>query len=906
MPEWRRIVERNLGDLSLDPAREAEIVEELAQQLEDVYQRALLRGASEEEAVELADAEVADWGALRKILQRIESRPPSRSTQGARSPRARPEGTAGFFPRSAGGGLGDLRFGLRYLARRPGPLLAAVLTVALGVGVNSAVFSVIEAVLLRPLPYPDEDRLVSLYGVQSEQAESMFRVSEPDYRDIRDKSTSFEAIALGSYWTFNVKGPDLTERILGVRVTGDFFRVLGTPALIGRTLGPDDDKPDSPEAVVLSYGLWERMFGGRPDVLGETIGVNSRPHVIVGVMPRGFAFPADDVEMWGAIAGNMSGVPRHSRFLFSVARLAKGLDLGVAQSEMDALSKALQQSYPDTNRDWAVRLRPLREALVGGFRRPLWLLQCAVGVVLLVGCANLAALLVAQSASRRAEIAVRQALGASRWRLVRQRLVENLLLAGTGGVLGLGLAWALSHWFKANYPGPMPQLWAAGLSVGVLVFTIGVSAAVGIVLAVACNGDLRRGAVKSVLAGDRSGSQAKGTLGLHRLLVAAETALTLLLLVGGGLLLSSFVRLVSVDPGFRKSDVLTFNVFLTSSPYGSTTGQNQYIRAALERIESVPGVVRVGATSHMPLKEGSTSLKFEIEGSPVPFADAPLAAYRSVSSDYFETLDVPLLEGRGLSENDQAESPRVLLVNHRLARRHWPGESPVGKRLRWIDPQLDVGWLTVVGVVEDVRAFGLDQEDVDAVYIPYRQRTLPFLRWTAFAARTAGQPMAYWPMIREALLKLDPSVPVYEVKDVETLIRQSVAEPRFNAWVVGVLALASLSLALIGIYGVVSYATATRTREMAIRMALGARPADVARLVTVQGMLPVAAGALVGVAGSLLLTRFLESRLYEVTPTDPWVFGGGTALLCLAALAACLIPSHRASRLSLVEALRYQ
>jgi putative ABC transport system permease protein len=575
---------------------------------------------------------------------------------------------------------------------------------------------------------------------------------------------------------------------------------------------------------------------------------------------------------------------------------------------MDQVAAELEQEYPDTNRGWGVKVVSAHQTVVGDVRTALWTLMGAVGFVLLIACANVANLQLSRQATRQQELAIRNALGAGLWRVMRQVLVENLLLTLLGSACAMGFATFAVEGLKRLYPGEVPRLVDAQVNGAVLAFAIGLAVVTALVLAVASAPPWSgRASMDDALKEGRRGLAGGRKLELlRRVSVTAQVALALVLLVGGGLLAQSFLRVVSVEPGFRMGNLLTFNVWPTTAAYREQAQQKDYIRRSLERLRSVSGVEAVAAISQVPLSQGRTALKFEVEGKPLPRENAPEADYRSVSPNYFDVVGIPILRGRLLTSFDREESRKVAVINETMARRFWPGDDPVGKRIRWADPERDIGWLAVVGVVGDVKSQGLDAEERPAVYVPYPQRTHPHMRWTGFMVRTQGDAAALWPSVRQVFVDLDPTVPVYDVRTMDDLMESSVAERRFYAYFLGAFAIVALILGAVGIYGVISYSVSRRTHEMGLRMALGAQSADVMRLVIRQGMKPAVLGLGVGAISALGLTRWMESMLFEINATDPLTFLGVIVGLGITALVACAVPALRATRVDPSTALRHE
>jgi putative ABC transport system permease protein len=799
----------------------------------------------------------------------------------------------------------DVRYGIRLLLKNPGFSLTALLILALGIGANTTVFSVVNTVLLQPLPYANQERLVVFESHRlAAPTEDMFSTSPLDFADWHKDTRSFEQMAQATYWTFNLVHRPVPERVVGARVTGQFFPMLGMSPLLGRTLGPSDDQPGSADTVVLSYELWHRLFNADHNVIGQTFFFEGRAHVVVGVMPADFALPSSDVELWAPLADNMPGVPRNGRFLFSMGTLRPGITREQAQNEMDVISARLQQQYPDTNKAWTTSVIHARDALTINVRSALTLLMYAVCFVLLIACTNVANLLLSRAAARQKEFAVRTSLGARWGRLLRQTATENLLLTFAGAALGTFLSYFAVGWLRHAYPGKVPRLATATLDLKVLAFTIALALITGLALAMFSSLRMKESEMNAALkSAGRTASSGRKSENVRRLLAGTEIALAMVLLIGGGLLLRSFSKLIHVDPGFQTSNMLTMNVWL----FHGAAEQKQYIQRALKNIEAVPGVESAAAITHLPLSNaGRSTLKFVPTDHVVPASDAPEADYRSVNASYFRVAGVPLLRGRQFLETDAENAPHVAIVNESLARKIWPGQDAVGKTIRWIEPGQDVGPITIVGLVKNVRTEALDKEDDPAVYIPYLQRGVGYMRWTAIIVHTRENPLPLWPAIRSAVLSIDPNQPIYAVKTAEGLITAATAERRFLAQFLGVFSALALLLAVLGTYGVISYSVAQRIHEFGIRMALGAQRRDVLVMVTTQAAKIIVLGTICGVVIALLLSHLLSKLLYGISSRDPMTFVVVIAILSGTALLAALVPARRATKVDPVNTLRYE
>jgi len=892
MPDWRALVRARLGPLPVDPAREADIVDELAQHAAEHYADLIAGGAAEADAMRTALAPLSD---PRRVAADI-----------ARADRPRPAAPA---PPAAGGSIAgaflrDVTYAVRLLARAPGFAAVALVTLALGIGANAAIFSVVRAVILRPPPYRDPARLVAFLNSRSEAPGSITSSSMPDYEDWR-KLSSFEDLGLLSGWTFNIIGLELPERVFGARVTGSLFQTLGTPPLLGRTIGPEDDRPGD-EVVVLGYRVWQRLFGGDPAIVGRPIMMEGRPHIVVGVMPPRFRYPTDDIEMWAALKDNMGGMPRNSRFMAVVGRLKPGVTLATAQAEIDTATASLARQYPDTNNGWRVTLTGVHDALVRGSRPAVLALAGAVGLVLLIACANLANLLLARATSRRRETAIRLALGASRGRIAAQWLTENLVLALAGGACGVAIAFAAVRLVVAFGPADVPRLDETAVDVPVLAFTFVVAMLAGalpaLVPAIRSARESSASALKDGAGGYATAVGAKG----GALLIVGEIALAMTLAVAGGLLLKSFARLTSVQPGFDPSRVLSLKVFLGPPRYRSVTSEKQFIRGALDRMATIGGVESAAAVSQLPLGDPASGQPFTIEGRTFAPSERPNADYRAVSPSYFGTMRVPLLRGRPFSDADREDAPMVVIVNDAMARRFWPNEDPIGQRIRWSTgyAAFDTAPHTVVGVVADVKSGGLDKAERPAVYAPFAQRSFPWLRWTSFVVRTTGDPEPFARTIRRELTAIDPQQPIYQVAALDTVVSQSVAARRFNTGLIDLFAALAIALCAVGVYGTIGYWVAERAREIGVRMALGATRRGIRRMIVARACALSGAGVVLGIALSIWSGRLLSTLLFDVQPFDPATIAAAALLVLGTGAAAAYIPARRASALDPLSVIR--
>jgi putative ABC transport system permease protein len=794
--------------------------------------------------------------------------------------------------------LKDIRFSLRSLLKRPAFTAIAVITLALGIGVNTAIFSVINAVLLRPLTYSDPARLVTFRSHQS----------APDLADIEAQSRTFSKIGgevrQGLDYT---AGREPVQLQIG-QVTGGFFETLGVSAERGRVITAADDKPGAPFVVVLSQALWRGQFNADEQILGKTIPLSGNVYTIIGVMPATFVSPRDNTEAWtpvhvsNPLAANFRGV----HFLRTYARLAAGVTLEQARAEMQVIDQNLAAQYPEENKNRATLIVPLHERIVGQSRQSLLVLFAAVSLVLLIACANFANLLLARSAEREREFVIRAALGAGRWRLMRQLLTESLLVSLAGGLIAVWLAiWGtrLLIWFK---PENLPRLREINVDLRVLGFTFGVALLTGIIFGLLPAWTASRGGVSEALKeGGRSATAGSARQLLRRVFVIAELAIALILLVGAGLLIKTFWKLRSVEPGFRPDHLLTMRVELPEARYKEKDKQTRFRTQALQAIDSLPGV-QGAMVSELPLSGDTLDHEFLIDGRP-PIApgDEPSLQTRSVMGDYFQVMQMPLRAGRNFGPQDfGAQAQRVGIVNESMVRMYFPNEDPLGKRVRWARDPVN-RWFTIVGVVGDVKHFGLDLPELPALYSPYPEAD-PWKRWMTFIARTQSDPGAMSQAIKQQIWKIDPQLPLTRVQTMNEVAASSFAARSFNMFLLAIFAGLALVLAAVGIYGVMSYAVTQRAQEIGIRMALGARAPDVLALILRSGLTMTLIGVVIGLSGALALTRVMRTLLFGVTPTDTLTFVAVSAVLIVVALLACYLPARRASKVDPLVALRYE
>jgi putative ABC transport system permease protein len=804
----------------------------------------------------------------------------------------------------------DLRYGLRTLWKQPGFTAVAVVALALGIGANTALFSMVNAVLLRPLPVEQPAALVNVWSTNPQADSPRESASFLNFTDWREQSHVFTSVAAYTNTFATLTGNDAPEALDGLAASPELFETLGVQPVMGRTFTAQEAQAaDAP--IVISQELWRRRFGARGDIIGQPVTLDGRPRTVVGVLPARFKFPfnASAVkDYWTPLDPHDElNTKRGVGYLNVIARLKPGVTTEQAQTEMDAIARRLAEQYPDNNQGHGITLISTYEDTVGGVRPALLVLLGAVGFVLLIACANVANLLLVRATRRQREIAVRTALGATRWRVVRQLLTESLLLSLAGGAVGLLLAlWGVDA-LAGMLPEDVPRVREIALDGRVLAFTLGIAILTGLVFGLAPALAASRLDVNEALKAGGRGTGGWRRNRLRSFLVVAEVALSLMLLVGAGLLLKSFVRLREVSPGFKPEQVLTLSVALPEMKYETPAQQARFFQQLLTDTAAAPGVEAAAGVFPLPFSGDNARGKFEIEGQPAASeSESPNALSYIISPDYLRALDIPLLNGRGFNERDAQSAPRVVLINETLARRFFAGADPLGRHLV-ISSFADLGkpiTCEIIGVVGDVKHDGLDAEAEAEYYMPYQQATLSFM--TLVIRGTTDKPTALVAGARAAVAQLDKDLPITDIKPMNEWLAASVAPRRFNMLLLGGFALLALCLATVGIYGVMAYSVAQRTHEIGIRLALGAQAADVLRLVIGQGMALALIGIIMGLLGAFALTRVLATLLFGVTATDPSVFAGVTLLLALVALVACLVPAHRATRVDPMIALRHE
>ncbi|HYN85401.1 MAG TPA: ABC transporter permease [Pyrinomonadaceae bacterium] len=805
----------------------------------------------------------------------------------------------------------DLRYGLRMLRRWPGFTAVAVLTLALGVGANTAIFSVVNSVLLRPLDYPNAERIAAIQELNEKGTRG--QVTPANFLDWRAQNTVFERLAAIHARTANLSAADESERIDLAMTSIDFFPVFGVGPHLGRFFVPEEESAGHDPVVVIGYGLWQRRFAADPSIVGRSIMLDGQPYTVVGVAPAGFRYP-DKTEAW---VPPFQRVPtlspqmdveraRGFGFLSAVGLLKPGVTVEQAHDEMTAITARLREQYPEANNNRFNRVLSLHAHLVGDSSRALLMLLGAVALVLLIACANVANLLLARASARQKEIAVRLALGATRLRLIRQLLAESVLIALLGGAAGMLLGWWGVDLMRGALPVDFPLAQSIGVDLRVLGFTLLVSLLTGVVFGLAPALQSTKADVnESLKEGARGASGGARRSRVRSLLIVSEVALSLVLLIGAGLLFRSFLRLQAVELGFRPQSVLTFRLTPSGENFREDRQYTAFYEQVAERVRALPGVESVGLINTLPLVKGPTA-GFRVEGRPPLTRDKwAMVNFRSVSPDYFQAAGVPVVKGRAFDARDDASAPRVILVNQSVARRDFPGEEPVGKRINFgaTNPDGQPAWFEIVGVVADVRSLGLGEEPTPEIYTSYLQD--PFAGMS-FVVRSSVEPGGLVAGVREAVRQIDKAQPVSEVREMEQLVTEAAAQPRLNSLLLGLFAGLALLLAAAGIYGVMSYSVSQRTHEIGLRMALGAQKRDVLRLVVGQCIRFTLIGLALGLTCAFALTRVMATLLYGVDPTDPPTFAAGAALLMLVAVLSCYLPARRATKVDPLVALRYE
>jgi putative ABC transport system permease protein len=801
----------------------------------------------------------------------------------------------------------DLRYGYRALLRNPGFCGVAILALALGIGPNTAIFTMVNAVLLKPLPVPEPQRVVMIWGTMLKSGFDQLPVSGADYLDWKKQATSFDemaaAFAIPEYG-LNVSGAGEPERVPAATASKEFLPALGIRPIAGRNFRPEEDRPGGAPAVLISNAFWQRRFHSDPSAIGRTLTVDGVPRTIVGVVPHELGEMVS-ADLWLPTAIDPNNPERRNHNYGVVALLKPGVTVAQARAEMTVIAQRLERAYPATNSGWGTTLFPMAEMFTGRIRPVLMVLLGAVGLLLLIACSNLANLLLARAATREKEIAVRVALGAGRSRIVRQLLTESLALAMAGGSLGLLLAIWSVHVLRGAVPDMFPVLQHMSVDLPVLAFTLGLSIVTGLLFGMVPAWKSSHADLNTTLkeAGGRSES-AGGSHRVRSFLLASQVALAVLLSVSAGLLLRSFVRVAAVNPGVRVAHILTMNLSLPTVKYDTPVKRANFYKDLTERLESLPGVRSAGAVVFLPLRVSILSFRigvngFQIQGrQPVTQGQEPMADYRMVTPGYFNTIGIALRKGRLFDQHDDLDAKRVALINEAMAGKHFPRENPLGQNITTGGTSMEI-----VGVVADAKLYGLDAPIEPAIYVPHMQHPGESM---GLAVQTGGDPAAIASAVRREILKLDPEQPISSVRTMERVLSDSLMLRRVSMLMLAVFAALALTLAAVGIYGLTAYSVSRRTHEIGLRVALGASQAEILRLIIFRGLVISLIGAAIGLAAAFQLTRALSGMLYGVTATDPLVFAGVPLLLVAVSVIASYVPAHKATRIDPLVALRYE
>ena len=810
--------------------------------------------------------------------------------------------------------LHDLRYSARTLFKRPGFVLTTTLILALGIGANTTIFSVVNAVLIRPLPYEVPDRIVMIWETNQSQAVPRSIVSPANFLDWKKQNNVFEDLAAFRFWYYTVTGLGDPDRYQGARVSADFFPLLGIKPEFGRNFAPGEEQVGSDHVVILSHALWQRHFGGDQNIIGRPMTIDGEPFTIIGILPASFRFSRvlnAELELWMPIAFTSEQLTREDRSITVYGRLKPDVSLSKAQAEMDRITRHLEQQYPETNSVWASQVNDLHEQGIKPFRPLLLILMVVVCFVLLIACANVANLLLARATTRQKDVAIRLALGSGRLRLMRQLLIENLLLALLGGAAGLLLAYWGMKFLDVILRDRVPYLGKLSIDLTVLSFTLLVSVLVGVIVGLIPGLRTSRLNISDALKeGGKSLSEAPGRRRLRSLFVVLEVTLAVPLLIGAGLMLRSSLLLQNIDRGITLKNVLTMQISLPKAKYSTAQETAAFYQQTLLRIQSEPGVQSVSAVNFLPLTNLGDATSMTIEGRrPLPLGQEVTASYRVIDQNYFHTMGIPLLRGRYFTEQDNDESHGVVMINQTMARRYWTNEDPIGKRLKpqfptakvpW-RPESTNTWLEITGVVGDVKEAGLNDEQSAEIYIPYLQNPSSLMN---LLVRSKSDPLRLVPAVRRQVLGVDKDQPVYNIKTMEDVFRESISAPHIITSLLEVFAAVALILAAIGVYSVMSYSVAQRTHEVGVRMALGAQHQHVLRMILGYGLKLVLIGIGLGVTAAFVVTRVISNLLFGVSATDPTIFVVVPVLLIAVAMFASFFPARRALRVDPLVALR--
>jgi putative ABC transport system permease protein len=926
MPDWKQFVREHLPDLRLAPEREEEIIEELAQQLEESYSEAIARGATESEAESHAMAQFVDWNSLAQEIRRAE-RPAA-----ARLPESIPKAVSEQRLRKRRGGnmladlVQDVRFGFRMLPKNPGFTAVAVLTLALGIGANTAIFSVVNAVLLEGLPYKDPGKLMFVWATFISQGVSISGSSAPDFRAWREQNHVFTGMAAGNISAFNVSIQNQEPtRLDGANITADMFPLLGVNPILGRNFLPEDEKWGQHRVVLLTYGFWQDKFGGDQTVVNRKLRLNGQEYTVVGVMPRGMPFfdnlPPVNLFVPLSYAPSDEMNTRGNHYLNVVGRLRPGVSVAQAQAEMAGIAAQLEKEFP-ANKGLGTKVIQVRDQLVGDVRPALLVLLGAVAFVLLIACVNVANLMLVRATAREQEFAVRAALGATRLRLLTQLLAESLPIALLGGAGGVLLAiWGIRA-LASLIPDNLPRFNAIAVNGGVLLFTLTISLLTAVLFALVPTLQAAKAAIQDTLReSGRGGSDGHGRNRLRSILVVSEMSLALLLLVGAGLLIKTFSALRHADAGFSPDHVLTMEIKASESGEGQENRIVQFFEQLSARTTGLPGVQAAGATTTLPLGAGmGWGKNVTIQGKvpPASLDQVPMVMFQLSTPGYMDAIGAHLKNGRLFSERDDQQAAAVAVVNEVFAKRFFPNEDPVGKSIRMLPPlelipvelraqAASAPMRTIVGVIADMKDSKMNAPAEATVFAPFAQyKGEGFTPSMTFVVKTAGQPATMAAAVQDVVHSLKPEQPIANIGTLDDVVARSLSQARFSMLLLSIFAGFALMLSTVGIYGVMAYVVAQRTREMGIRLAVGAQAGDVLKLVLRQGGKLALAGVGIGVVAALALTRLMASLLFGVSAADPVTFAGVAILLTLVAIAACYLPARRATRVDPITTLRYE
>ena len=815
----------------------------------------------------------------------------------------------------------DLQYGARTLRKNPGFAIIAIVTLALGIGANTAIFSIIDAVLLRPLPFPNSQQIVIVWETDSNRKILRGTAPPADFLDWRAQNQVFQHISAFQTWFYNLTGSGNAEQLWGAKVSADFFDLFGVKPALGRTFRPDEEQLGHDQVVIISHGIWVRHFGADPGLINRSITIDDKPYTVVGILPAGFNLLGISrrYDLWMPLAFPPSEIRRDNPSLIVFARLKPGVSIARANADMQTISHRLSQAYPATNQGTGTRVVSMQGDLDAHLQDPLLLLFAAVGLVLLISCGNVASLLLSRAAGRRKEVAIRSALGARRPRLIRQLLTESVLLGILGGAVGLLLAYGGLQILPAILPpaggvGELPRINTIGINFTVLAFTIGIAVLTGIIFGIAPAFQFSKTDLNESL--KESGRSSTGGIQnrlARNVLAVAEVGLSLVLLIGAGTLIRSFHDLLDSNPGFDPRNVLSMQVWLPESRYPGAAPARAFFQQLIDRMRALPGVRSASAINFLPLTGWTDFANFDIAGRPSPPPrEEFVAQYRVIDSQYFQTMQIPLLRGRYFTNADNEQSQGVAIINQTLGRQYWPNQDAIGQRVRvhlqaaksvpW-RPVASDAWLTIVGIVGDTKEYELGNRKMGELYLPYQQVPSHLMR---IVLRTAGSPDLLAGSARQAIRSVDKDQPVTEVKSMEQLLSESVSPQALNTTLLAFFAGLALALAAIGIYGVISYGVEQRTHEIGIRLALGAQPGDVVRMIVRQGVKLALIGIAFGLAVTYALIRALAGAMFGIKSLDPLSSAMAAALLFFVAFFACYIPARRATRVDPAQALRYE